>query len=180
MVVEDKRRRAVSTWLWKLITYFGTETPASAWTQFKLIPDLHSVISMALPGPSNSNKRTAEMADLVQASESVPHKTTKGWLYFRTRICPNSQQLLVHPFFHKLADTASSGSFIWLDPLGHSRSCLHALNLKPKSSSKVAAFDLDGTLIKSEFPKMKGISPLHWEWWRASIPAKLKELSVSG
>lgn len=118
---------------------------------------------MALPGPSNSNKRTAEMADLVQASESVPHKTTK-----------------VHPFFHKLADTASSGSFIWLDPLGHSRSCLHALNLKPKSSSKVAAFDLDGTLIKSEFPKMKGISPLHWEWWRASIPAKLKELSVSG
>lgn len=134
---------------------------------------------MALQTPS-SVKRTAAMVDLAQAS--VPHKVTKGLFQQPVQFSPNSKQCLivVHPFFQKLVDTSSSGSFLWLDSLGPSRSCLHALNLKPESSTKVAAFDLDGTLIKSEFPKTKGIAPPHWEWWEASIPTKLKDLHLLG
>jgi bifunctional polynucleotide phosphatase/kinase len=49
--------------------------------------------------------------------------------------------------------------------------------LDPKSSSKVAAFDLDGTLIKGD---VKSNSTPVWEWWRNVVPSKLKEVHQSG
>jgi bifunctional polynucleotide phosphatase/kinase len=44
--------------------------------------------------------------------------------------------------------------------------------------TKVAAFDLDGTVIKSDF-KAVSRKPT-FEWWRSSIPDKLRELHQSG
>ncbi|KAG6813109.1 hypothetical protein H0H92_013963 [Tricholoma furcatifolium] len=85
----------------------------------------------------------------------------------------------IHPFFSKPSPSAPSGSFQWLDPLGPSGSCLHAINLQPKSSVKVAAFDLDGTIIKSDYGGGKKPSD-PWEWWRSSVPSKLRELVDAG
>ncbi|KAF5386673.1 hypothetical protein D9615_001745 [Tricholomella constricta] len=97
---------------------------------------------------------------------------------------PRQKIRKIHPFFENKEEPVSSGSFKWLDPLGPTRSCLHGLNLSPKASAKVAAFDLDGTLIKSDFGYAKKPSTtstsLSWEWWRASIPAILKEVVDSG
>jgi bifunctional polynucleotide phosphatase/kinase len=76
----------------------------------------------------------------------------------------------VHPFFAKRTPDTSA-AFRWLDPLGPKRTCLHAVNLDPKPSSKVAMFDLDGTLINSTF------NSLDWQWWRTSVPEKLRKLS---
>ena len=81
----------------------------------------------------------------------------------------------VHPFFAK-PTTGPPTPLQWLPPLGSSKSCLHAVNLSPKPSSKVAAFDLDGTLIKGDL----GSTSSSWEWWRASVPTKLREVLLAG
>ena len=88
--------------------------------------------------------------------------------------------MTVHPFFQKPDESKGSEKFVWLDPLGSSRSCLHGINLNPKSSAKIAAFDLDGTLIKPGFAKAKATPTAHWEWWRSSVPSKLREMHESG
>ncbi|KAG6910893.1 hypothetical protein DXG01_006576 [Tephrocybe rancida] len=108
---------------------------------------------------SSSSKRTADHLD----AEQPPAKRT-------------------HPFFNKKADAEpSNGPFQWLEPLGSTRSCLHGVNLQPKPSVKVAAFDLDGTVIKSGFGTgKKYMAFTDWEWWRASVPTKLKEVVDSG
>lgn len=81
-------------------------------------------------------------------------------------------------------------AFRWLTPsLGPTRSCLHGVHLAPSASSRVAAFDLDSTLIKFARARSKGdkkratkttTNGLEWEWWKAVVPQKLKEVHDSG
>ncbi|KAI0747782.1 PNK3P-domain-containing protein [Daedaleopsis nitida] len=90
-------------------------------------------------------------------------------------------KLQVYSIFDKPGSSsqATSSTFRWISPsLGPNRSCLHGLHGDPKSLPKVAAFDLDGCLIVSSFPK-KGAPP-KFEWWRKSIPNKLKEVHEQG
>jgi len=64
-------------------------------------------------------------------------------------------------------------------------------------SARVAAFDLDGTVIKSSYVEVgwrragggkqqhrrvvkRQANGLEWEWWRAVVPQKLKEAHDSG
>ncbi|KAJ6623111.1 polynucleotide kinase 3 phosphatase-domain-containing protein [Mycena sp. CBHHK59/15] len=89
----------------------------------------------------------------------------------------------VHPFFSKkpAAELAPSGPFQWLKPLGPNGTCWHAVNLSTPNSTKVAAFDLDGTLIASEgWPLRRSAPPLQWHWWNAGVPAKLAEAASEG
>ncbi|KAH9975259.1 polynucleotide kinase 3 phosphatase-domain-containing protein [Lactifluus volemus] len=93
---------------------------------------------------------------------------------------------------------AEQKPFRWLTPsLGPSRSCLHGVHLAPTASSRVAAFDLDGTVIKSPYTLnqvgrkgskgggtkrvfQKTAHGLEWEWWKAVVPQRLKEVHDSG
>ena len=117
------------------------------------------------------------------------------------------------PIFEKrkAGDEAADDNkpFRWLSPsLGPTRSCLHGVHLAPSpspptatttsTSARVAAFDLDGTVIKSSYVevgwrraagggkqqnrvmKKRQASGLEWEWWRAVVPQKLKEAHDSG
>ena len=96
----------------------------------------------------------------------------------------------MHPFFSKTqepqTETTSTSKFKWQKPLGARASCLYGINLEPSPSAKVAAFDLDGTLIKSSFGKGNGkgkgksVVSAQFEWWRPSIPAKLREVQAQG
>ncbi|KZT29942.1 PNK3P-domain-containing protein, partial [Neolentinus lepideus HHB14362 ss-1] len=74
--------------------------------------------------------------------------------------------------------------FHWQTSLGLKRSCLYGTNLNPQTAAKVAAFDLDGTIIKSSFGKgkgaKKGSSGPAFEWWRPTIPNKLREINSQG
>jgi bifunctional polynucleotide phosphatase/kinase len=57
------------------------------------------------------------------------------------------------------------------------------VHLAPCASSRVAAFDLDSTLIKfvSKGDKKRAkTNGLEWEWWKAVVPQKLKEVHDSG
>ena len=57
---------------------------------------------------------------------------------------------------------------------------MHGVHLDPVLSHKVAAFDLDGCLIKTksgnQFPRDKE----DWVWWRTCVPKKLKALHDEG
>ncbi|KAG0706419.1 polynucleotide kinase 3 phosphatase-domain-containing protein [Suillus ampliporus] len=88
----------------------------------------------------------------------------------------------IHPFFTKpSASGSTTSSFQWLKPsLGPKRTCLHGINMIPQSTPKVAAFDLDGTVIKSNHKNRSKEAALHWEWWRATVPVKLQELHQDG
>ncbi|KAI0807045.1 PNK3P-domain-containing protein [Fomes fomentarius] len=89
---------------------------------------------------------------------------------------PKAQKLF--PLFNKPgtpSDSNSNSTFRWITPpLGPNKSCLHGVNGDPECHSKVAAFDLDGCLILSSFPK-KGTPP-SFDWWRKSIPNKLRQV----
>jgi bifunctional polynucleotide phosphatase/kinase len=82
----------------------------------------------------------------------------------------------VHPFFSKNPPKESepSGPFKWLAPLGKNKTCLHGVNLQPKAYSKIAAFDLDGTVIK--FSNDNG----EWQWWNSVVPTRLREVAQQG
>ncbi|KAF9050802.1 PNK3P-domain-containing protein [Hymenopellis radicata] len=87
----------------------------------------------------------------------------------------------LHPFFSKEKAVASNSAFMWHKSLGRKASCLFGLNLSPSARPKVAAFDLDGTLIKSSFGKGKGKTKADSiEWWRPSVPQKLQSLHDEG
>jgi len=100
------------------------------------------------------------------------------------------------PIFEKHGVVDEERPFNWLTPsLGPKRSCLHGIHLVPNASSRVAAFDLDGTVIKSSFIQLgrsgskggggkrvmrKQANGLEWEWWRTVVPQKMKEAHDSG
>ncbi|KAF5358563.1 hypothetical protein D9756_001778 [Leucocoprinus leucothites] len=85
----------------------------------------------------------------------------------------------IHPFFIKgtAKPDEPTGSFQWLAPLGKNKTCLQGKNLEPKCCSKVAAFDLDGTIIK--FTKQTSSSS-GWEWWKSAVPAKIRSVVEEG
>ncbi|ETW85637.1 hypothetical protein HETIRDRAFT_470728 [Heterobasidion irregulare TC 32-1] len=109
---------------------------------------------------SNSKKRPLSRDALVESE--TPQKIVK-----------------VFPIFAKQSQPSSTASFQWLAPLGPKRTCLHGVNLSPRASTTVAAFDLDGTLLQSHIFKKKK-SPSEWKWWKDVVPKKLKEVHNSG
>lgn len=46
--------------------------------------------------------------------------------------------------------------------------------------TKVAAFDLDDTIIKTKSGKSFSLGSDDWQWWHASVPAKLQALNEDG
>jgi bifunctional polynucleotide phosphatase/kinase len=134
-----------------------------------------------------------------RASESKQHVSLPLPFTDLLTSCPP-----VFPVFEKrkAGDEAADDEkkpFRWLTPsLGPTRSCLHGVHLAPTTTSaRVAAFDLDGTVIKSSYievggnrrgggkqqrrvMKKKQVNGLEWEWWRTVVPQKLKEAHDSG
>ncbi|KAJ2920926.1 hypothetical protein H1R20_g16166, partial [Candolleomyces eurysporus] len=107
--------------------------------------------------PSSSKKRPREAGDGAEGST----KARK-----------------VHPFFQKRSEQVDDDvgkPFRWLPPLGPTGSCLHAVNQAPASTTKVAALDLDGTLIKADLRHTAD-----WQWWSPVVPKKLRELHEQG
>lgn len=103
---------------------------------------------------------------------------------FRTRTKKLEFVTAIHPFFLNASSSqqqqpeTSTSPFSWLKSV--SKTCLHGTHLTPRQSSRVAAFDLDGVLIKTKsggtFPKDRN----DWVWWRPLVKDKLVELDKEG
>ncbi|KAF8506302.1 polynucleotide kinase 3 phosphatase-domain-containing protein [Gautieria morchelliformis] len=83
-----------------------------------------------------------------------------------------------HPFFLKSSEQQPQSDFVWKKTID--QTCLHGVHLDPAPSNKVAALDLDGTLIKTRsgnrFPRGKD----DWMWWRASVKKKITDIHLEG
>ncbi|KII89032.1 hypothetical protein PLICRDRAFT_593985 [Plicaturopsis crispa FD-325 SS-3] len=134
----------------------------------------------------SSAKRTAPATSTPSESTAGPSKKRSSSAALGSAVdAPPTKISKVHPFFAKPPATAvpnpTTSSFQWLSPLGPQRTCLHGINLTPKASPKIAAFDLDGTVIKSRIG-VKGVKyhPTEFHWFKPNVPAKLKQLHIAG
>src|ERR1700722_8830794 len=80
---------------------------------------------------------------------------------------------VVHPFFARpdstsAASNPSPSSLHWANA---SPTCLHGVHLNPGCTSKVAAFDFDGTIVKGR----RDIG-----WLVKCVPSTLNELHIAG
>ncbi|PLW30058.1 hypothetical protein PCANC_24007 [Puccinia coronata f. sp. avenae] len=66
----------------------------------------------------------------------------------------------------------------WLEPIAGS--CLHGVCGDPSPSSKIAAFDIDGTLIKVKSGKKFPANADDWKLWANNIPKKLQGAHADG
>ncbi|CAK4026681.1 Bifunctional polynucleotide phosphatase kinase [Lecanosticta acicola] len=81
---------------------------------------------------------------------------------------PASQKEPEKIVFHVLHDTLLVGRY---------ENAHTATRPKPV---KIAAFDFDGTLIKTKSGNSFARGADDWQWWDASVPAKIKQLSAEG
>lgn len=58
--------------------------------------------------------------------------------------------------------------------------CENATSTFRPKPTKIAAFDLDDTIIKTKTGKTFSLGSDDWQWWHASVPAKLKQLNEEG
>jgi bifunctional polynucleotide phosphatase/kinase len=58
--------------------------------------------------------------------------------------------------------------------------CEGATTTSRPQPTKVAAFDFDDTLVKTKSGNVFSTGPADWQWWHASVPAKLKQLHADG
>ncbi|KAL5514211.1 hypothetical protein ACEPAG_2299 [Sanghuangporus baumii] len=93
---------------------------------------------------------------------------------------PPPSKKKVYPIFSKPSETIntseSAGAFQWKKLPFLPSTCLHGDNLNAEIRHKIAAFDLDGTVVK--FLPSKG--ELEWEFWHTNMSCFLKEAHDSG
>ncbi|KZV76862.1 PNK3P-domain-containing protein [Peniophora sp. CONT] len=137
---------------------------------------------------SSSKKRRAPTdpeVGVVEDQDAPPKKLAKLAPIFATPAEKNAKPEML------------PGVFRWLKPMGAKRTCLFGLHLDPlasvtaPASVRIAAFDLDGTLIVSPFDKTKGKAKRKggggalsgsggFEWWKDVVPKKLEEVKEQG
>ncbi|WAQ85810.1 hypothetical protein PtA15_6A439 [Puccinia triticina] len=66
----------------------------------------------------------------------------------------------------------------WLEPIADT--CLHGICGDPSPSTKIAAFDIDGTLIKVKSGKKFPANADDWKLWASNVPKKLQEAHADG
>lgn len=75
-------------------------------------------------------------------------------------------------------NSKSAPKLSWLDPIGGT--CLHGIYGNPTASSKIAAFDIDGTLIKVKSGKKFAENSDDWKFWSGNVPKKLQQAHANG
>lgn len=92
---------------------------------------------------------------------------------------PASKVTKLASMFAPASSRESSSLFTWLPPLA---GCMHGVydSANFKGSTKVAAFDLDGTVIAprsgNKFPKDKD----DWKYWNGGVPKAIRDLHADG
>lgn len=104
-------------------------------------------------------------------SQRPRNKRRVGLFSFSSRVFP--RLCTGHPFF------SNNKSLLHWAPTS-SPTLLHGVHAKPTLTSKIAAFDLDGTLIATKSGKKFAGSSQDWKWWSPSVIPALKQLIAMG
>ncbi|BGP30961.1 DNA kinase/phosphatase Pnk1 [Rhodotorula toruloides] len=136
-------------------------------------------------------KRLKVDLDLTVASSSLATSTTRHSsttaTSTRTSTASTTVTATITPSAPKLASifappAPSKGK--WCKNLGGSdkgkMGCGHYVWGQPKGSAKVAAFDLDGVVIKAKDTRTFALNKDDWEFWTSKVPHKLRELHEQG
>ncbi|KDQ24535.1 hypothetical protein PLEOSDRAFT_1046687, partial [Pleurotus ostreatus PC15] len=96
---------------------------------------------------------------------------------------PSSSKIAkVHPFFSKPKPneegdaSSSSTGFRWHEPLGPKKTLIYGTNGNPSVKVKVAAFDLDGTIIEGNGRTVSA----DWKFWKSGVKSKLEAVVAEG
>lgn len=169
--------------LYLLPTLFTTNLPVGVIINLDRVLVNNNVMSVKSEGSSSPTlvkRKRDDTGTIAESHQDHPQ--------------PNAKVPKLFSIFDKRGESdgkADAQAFRWLTPsLGPARSCLHGVHLAPRASLRVAAFDLDSTLIKFVRTGSKGnkraakttstTNGPEWEWWKAVVPQKLKEVHDSG
>ncbi|EJD44027.1 PNK3P-domain-containing protein [Auricularia subglabra TFB-10046 SS5] len=72
-----------------------------------------------------------------------------------------------------------SSALIW-EKVAPRVTILHGIHLSPPASPKVAAFDLDDTLISTKSKGRFSANAQDWQWWAPAVPTELARLAKEG
>ncbi|KAL1925046.1 uncharacterized protein VTP21DRAFT_4700 [Calcarisporiella thermophila] len=91
----------------------------------------------------------------------------------RVKAARTSEAAQIHPFFTKMKERIS---LAW----GERDGLMLAAHMNPAGNAKIAAFDLDGTLIKPKQGRRHPKDSSDWEWWNPVVPLRLRSLHEEG
>lgn len=74
--------------------------------------------------------------------------------------------------------SSTTSSFQWLKPI--QGTCLHGVHKDPIPMSKVALFDLDGTLVRPKSGKKHPADGDDWTWWDAKVKPRINQVVEDG
>lgn len=73
---------------------------------------------------------------------------------------------------------SSKSKFEWLKDI--EGTCLHGVSNDPPARTKVALFDLDGTLIRPQGGRKYPRNASDWEWWHSKVKRYLNQAYQDG
>lgn len=91
---------------------------------------------------------------------------------------PTDAQNIIEDWSIFSKGTSGKTSFRWLTPVNGS--CLHGVHKDPVPKTKVAVFDLDGTLIRPKGGKKHPRDGDDWEWWHMKVKRRLNQATEEG
>jgi hypothetical protein len=116
-----------------------------------------------------TKKQKLDVKATTSASELKP---TKG-PHDRHTAFPRLTGRPVFPLFEPAS--VRKNSFRFVRRKGNT-TVLHGIHLTPVLQPKIAAFDLDGTLIKTRTGNIFPNGAADWKWWNDAVPTRLKEV----
>ncbi|RUS20191.1 polynucleotide kinase 3 phosphatase-domain-containing protein [Endogone sp. FLAS-F59071] len=168
-VIRDK---GTAVYLYNSVKNLLQPTPTT------MIRNNRAAISTKITTTSASKTVSKRKANNEESQEELEVAIEKKVKITQTTTSTSSS---IHPFFSQSVSATTSTSthmqMIWIQK---SDGFLIGSFNNPLGRAKIAAFDLDSTLIATKSGNVHPKDAHDWKWWHHSVPKNLRELDESG